>query len=186
MFDGATGLGETCCPGPSDAAWIAQFGTRRLMAHLREGNEPKDALRHTLADAEKSFAGLRKRPPKEVYEIPFASMMFVVADDSGFDALWFGDCAALVLRPTGPLEVVGEAFEKRAAEAQRVKMMAEAKGLAPAAGLTRAEILPYPRRAEQSEFGCRQLAIRSGCPRGRLRCGEAYRCAFGVAGVALL
>ena len=145
VFDGATGLGENLLPGPSDAAWIALFGARRLMAHLREGDEPKDALRHALADAEKSFAGLRKRPPKEAYEIPFASMMFVTADDSGFDALWFGDCAALVLRPQCPLEVVGEAFEKRAAEAQRVKMMAEAKGLAPAAGLTRAEILPHIR-----------------------------------------
>lgn len=145
VFDGATGLGENLLPGPSDAAWIAQFGARRLMAHLRDGDEPKEALRHALADAEKSFAGLRKRPPKEVYEIPFASMMFVSADDDGFTALWFGDCAALVLRPDCALEVVGEAFDKRAAEAQRVKMLAEAKGLAPAAGLTRAEILPHIR-----------------------------------------
>jgi hypothetical protein len=145
VFDGATGLGENLLPGPSDAAWIAQFGARRLMAHLREGDEPKDALRHALADAEKSYAGLRKRAPKEVYEIPFASMMFVAADDNGFDALWYGDCAALVLRPDSPLEIVGEAFDKRAAEARRVKMMAEAKGLAPAGELTRAEVLPLIR-----------------------------------------
>ncbi len=87
VFDGATGLGENLLPGPSDAAWIAQFGARRLMAHLRDGDEPNDALRHALADAEKSFAGLRKRPPKEVYEIPFASMMFVAADEDGFECL---------------------------------------------------------------------------------------------------
>jgi len=103
VFDGATGVGENLLPGPSDAAWIAHFGARRLLAHLRDGDAPKDALRHALADAEKSFAGLRKRPPKEIYEIPVASMMFVAAEEGGFQALWFGDCAALVLRPGAPL-----------------------------------------------------------------------------------
>ncbi len=147
VFDGATGLGEMLLPGPSDAAWIAQFGARRLMAHMRDGDAPEDALRHALADAEKSYCGLRRRPPKETYEIPFASMMFAAANGGGFEALWFGDCAALVLRPGEAVEIVGEAFDKRAAEARRVKMLAEAKGLAPAAGLSRAEYLPHLRAA---------------------------------------
>ena len=145
VLDGATGLGEMLLPGPSDAAWIAHFGARRLMAHRRDGDSPQGALRHVLADTEKSFAGLRRRPPKATYEIPFASMMFVSAEESGFEALWFGDCAALVLRPGEGVEIVGEAFDKRAAEARRVKMLAEAKGLAPAAGLSRAEYLPHLR-----------------------------------------
>jgi hypothetical protein len=145
VFDGATGLGEMLLPGPSDAAWIAHFGARRLMAHRRDGDTPKDALRHALADAEKSFIGLRRRPPKEKFEIPFASMMFVSAEESGFEALWFGDCAALVWRPGEGVEIVGEAFDKRAAEARRVKLLAEAKGLAPAAGLSRVEYLPHLR-----------------------------------------
>ena len=145
VFDGTTGLGEMLLPGPSDAAWIAHFGARRLLAHRRGGDSPQDALRHALADTEKSFAGLRRRPPKATYEIPFASMMFVSAGETGFEALWFGDCAALVLRPGESVEIVGEAFDKRAAEARRVKLLAEAKGLAPAAGLSRAEFLPHLR-----------------------------------------
>ena len=145
VLDGATGLGEMLMPGPSDAAWIAHFGARRLMAHRRDGDSPQDALRHALADAEKSFTGLRRRPPKEKYEIPFASMMFVSAGENDFEALWFGDCAALALRPGEGVEIVGEAFDKRAAEARRVKLLAEAKGLAPAAGLSRAEYLPHLR-----------------------------------------
>ena len=147
VLDGATGLGEMLMPGPSDAAWIAHFGARRLMAHRRDGASPQDALRHALADAEKSFIGLRRRPPKEKYEIPFASMMFLSAGENGLEALWFGDCAALVLHPGESVEIVGEAFDKRAAEARRVKLMAEAGGLAPAAGLSRAEFLPQIRAA---------------------------------------
>jgi len=69
------------------------------MVHCREGCAPKEALRHALADAEKSFKGLRRRPPKEKYEIPFSSMMFVSATGDGFEALWFGDCAALSCAP---------------------------------------------------------------------------------------
>ena len=143
VFDGATGLGENLLPGPSDAAWIAHFGARRLLAHRRDGNTPKDALRHALADAEQSFKGLCRRPPKAVYEMPVASMMFVSTEENGFAALWYGDCAALVLRPGESAEIVGEAFDKRAIEARRVKMMAEVKGLAPTAGLSRAEFLTH-------------------------------------------
>lgn len=147
VFDGATCLGEMLLPGPSDAAWIAHFGARRLMAHRRDGEAPKDALRLALADAQKSFIGLRRRPPKDTWEIPFASMMFVSAMENGFEALWFGDCAALVLDTGENVEIVGEAFDKRAAEARRVKMMAEAKGLPPAGGVSRAEFLPLLRAA---------------------------------------
>jgi len=145
VFDGATGLGENLLPGSSDAAWIAHFGARRLMAHLRDGETPYKALRLTLADTEKSFVGLRRRPPKEKYEIPCASMMLVSAVEAGFEALWFGDCGALVLRPGEPLEIVGETFDKRAAEASRAAALSNEKGIAPAAGLSRAEFLPHIR-----------------------------------------
>jgi hypothetical protein len=143
VFDGATMVSETLLPGPSDAAWIAQFGARRLMAHLRDGEAPKEALRLALGDTEKSFAGLRRRPPKETYENPCASMMAVVVADDVIEALWFGDCAALVARPGEPLQIVGEAFDKRTAESSRVKTLTEAKGVAPTAGL--AAMLPYLR-----------------------------------------
>ncbi len=147
VMDGATNLGEALLPGDSDAAWIARFGTRRLLAHVRDGAAPLAALRAALADAEKSFAGLRRRPPKENYENPFASMMFVAAAPDGLEALWFGDCVALLKRPDAAVEIVGEAFDKRAAEARRVAMLAKAKGLAPASGVNRPEFLSALRAA---------------------------------------
>jgi hypothetical protein len=77
-------------------------------------------------------------------------MMFVVAHTKGMDALWFGDCGALVKRPDGDVQIVGEAFAKRAAEARRVKMLAEARGLAPASGASRPEFLSALRAARNT------------------------------------
>lgn len=146
VFDGATGLGEMLMPGESDAAWLSHFGARRLMAHAKT-KRPKDALRAALADAENSFKGLRRRAPAATYEIPFASMMFVARNANGFEAFWYGDCAALVKSPDQSVQVIGEAFDKRAMEASRVSMLAQARGLAPAAGVNRAEYLPSLRKA---------------------------------------
>ncbi len=144
VFDGATGLGEQLMPGDSDAAWLAQFGARRLMAHIKT-KRPRDAIRAAMADAENSFKGLRRRAPTAPYENPFASMMFVTAKQSAIDAFWFGDCGLLVKRET--VEVVGDTFDKRAHEAARVKMLADARGLAPAAGVNRPEYLQSLRKA---------------------------------------
>lgn len=78
VLDGATPLGAPLMPGKSDAAWLAQFGARRLLAHLREEKSPRKALRDTLADAEKSFHALRLREQEHVWQTPAASMMLVV------------------------------------------------------------------------------------------------------------
>jgi hypothetical protein len=145
VFDGATGLGENLLPGKSDAAWISQFGVRRLTAHLGDGDAPVAALRHALEDARKSFEGLRRRAPIERYEIPYASMMLAAARDGGFEALWFGDCAMLLLEPDGRCALIGEAMHKRAAEAARARQLAEAKGMPPVGALSRAEFLPHIR-----------------------------------------
>jgi len=150
VFDGATNLGESLLPGDSDAAWLARFGARRLMAHCQDGHEPLEALRRALGDAEKSFTGLRRRAPKENYEHPYASMMFVRAAGKHIHALWFGDCGAFVKRPNEAVEIVGDAFDKRATEARRVAMLAKAKGLAPAAGINRPEFLSALRAARNT------------------------------------
>ncbi len=150
VFDGATNLGESLLPGDSDPAWLARFGARRLMAHCHDCDDAPEALRRTLVDTEKSFAGLRRRAPKENYEHPYASMMFIRAAGKHMHALWFGDCGAFVKRPNGKVEVVGEAFDKRAAEARRVAMLAKAKGLAPAAGINRPEFLSALRAARNT------------------------------------
>ena len=141
VMDGATPLGDSLMPGPSDAAWIAQFGSRRLMAHLEQGNSARKALREALADTQKSFAALRRHPPEEMWQTPCASMMLAVPDDGEVEFLWFGDCAALVKQDDAAVTVVGETFDKRAAEAQRARAIAKEKNLSPASGLSRPEFI---------------------------------------------
>jgi serine/threonine protein phosphatase PrpC len=144
VIDGATMLGDGLMPGPSDAAWIAQFGARRLMAHLGEGSGGRKALRAALADTQKSFEALRRHPPEEMWQTPCASMMLAVVisrRESEIELLWYGDCAALVKQDDAAVAVVGETFDKRAAEAERARRVAKEKGLSPATSLDRPEFI---------------------------------------------
>src|SRR5689334_24859231 len=50
VLDGATPLGDPLMPGPSDAAWIAQFGARRLLAHLKDGDAPAAGAHRTRSE----------------------------------------------------------------------------------------------------------------------------------------
>ena len=141
VLDGATPLGDGLMPGPSDAAWIAQFGVRRLLAHLRDGSGARKALRDALADTQKSFEALRRMPPQHVWQTPCASMMLAVPGEGGVEFLWFGDCAALIQQGDAAVTVVGDSFDKRAAEAERAQAVGKEKNLSPAAGLNRPEFL---------------------------------------------
>jgi len=147
VMDGATPLGDSLMPGPSDAAWIAQFGSRRLIAHLSAQKSARKALRDALADTERSFEGLRRYPPEEVWQTPCASMMLAVPDEGSVEFLWFGDCAALVKQGDAAVTVVGEIFDKRAAEAERARAIAKEKNLSPASGLSRPEFIGSLRAA---------------------------------------
>ena len=151
VLDGATPLGPPLLPGTSDAAWIAQFGARRLSAHLKDGDAPEDALKHALQDAEKSFAGLQRAPVREKWQTPCASMMMAVElgrDQRGsqIEFLSFGDCTALI-EQDGKVEIVGEAITKRRAEAGRAKRAAKDKNLPSVLGVHRPEIEPLLRAA---------------------------------------
>ena len=140
VFDGATVLGENLMPGPSDALWLAQFGARRLRAHAESNSGPRDALRATAADAQKSFAALRRRAPAETYETPFSSLMALFIRGEKLEALWFGDCAALIRSPDGAVSVVGETLKVRARERDRASNMGESEGMA--ASSVREKFLP--------------------------------------------
>jgi hypothetical protein len=141
VIDGATVLGETLMPGRSDAQWIAQFGARRLRAHAEaNAGSSRDMLRAAAADAEKSFAALRKRPPAETYETPLASLMALFIRADSLDALWFGDCGALVKSPDGAVSLVGEAIKSRARERGRVSSLVGPDGVA--ATTVREKFLP--------------------------------------------
>ena len=138
-------------PGASDAAWIAQFGARRLAAHLKDGDVPQEALKHALADAEKSFAGLTREPIREKWQTPCASLMLAVeqgkdSQKSEIEFLWFGDCAAIV-EQDGKIETVGETLEKRQAEAARARMVAQMANMSAASGINRPQIEPLLRAA---------------------------------------
>ena len=157
VMDGATMLGDGLMPGPSDAAWIAQFGARRLLPHLRDGESARKALRGALQDARKSFEALRRMPPEDIWQTPCASMMLVTQarvrtsparqgapqDRKGaqLEFLWFGDCGALLSQSQGSVTVLGDTFENRAAEALRAQRLAREKRLSPAHGLSREEFL---------------------------------------------
>jgi len=151
VLDGATPLGPPLLPGSSDAAWIAQFGARRLSAHLKDGDAPEDALKHALQDAEKSFAGLQRAPVREKWQTPCASMMMMVElgrdrRGSQIEFLSFGDCTALI-EQDGKVEIVGEAITKRRAEAGRAKRATKDKNLPSVLGVHRPEIEPLLRAA---------------------------------------
>ena len=140
VLDGATPLGDPLMPGPSDAAWLAQFGARRLMAHLNDGDAPHDALENTLADAAKSFEALRRHPVREKWQTPCASLMLAAQHAAGLQFLWFGDCTAL-LQHGDHCAIIGDAFEKRGLETYSARRMAKDKKLAPAPDLNRGAFL---------------------------------------------
>ena len=76
-----------------------------------------------------------------MWQMPCASMMLVVPSEKEIEFLWYGDCAALVARGDAPVSVVGETFDKRAAEARAAQKLAKEKNLSPAAGLSREEFI---------------------------------------------
>jgi hypothetical protein len=140
VLDGATPLGDPLMPGPSDAAWLAQFGARRLMAHLGDGDAPTDALTNTLTDAQKSFEALRRHPVREKWQTPCASLMLAAENKSALEFLWFGDCTALLQHGDG-CAIIGDAFERRGLEAYSARRLAQEKNLAPAPDLNRAVLM---------------------------------------------
>lgn len=151
VIDGATNLGDALMPGGNDAAWLARFGARRLIAHASEDKSPRKALRDALADAEKSFKALRRAEPQAMWQLPSASMMFVTQKDEGLEFLSFGDCAALVEQRGEDALVIGATFESRAREAQGARQWAADRNLDPAAGINRPQLLE-PLRAGRNRI----------------------------------
>jgi hypothetical protein len=140
VFDGATSLGEALLPGHSDAAWLAHRAAERLAVHAGLGAHA--ALEAVTRDLEAAYAVERHRAPAENWEVPFASMMLVETSGEALSALWFGDCAALLQRPDGSCEIIGEAFDKRVAEAAKARRLADSHGGPPSGAVVREAFLP--------------------------------------------
>jgi hypothetical protein len=144
VIDGATDLGEPLLPGASDAAWLAHRAAAQLALHAPLGAEA--ALAATTAALEDAYARERLIEPLDNWRRPFASMMLVEAADGAASALSFGDCAALVGRPGEAVDVIGEAFDKRVAEAAAARQMALDHGGAPGGAVVREVFLPALRK----------------------------------------
>lgn len=143
VFDGATGLGELLMPGKSDAQWIANFAARRFCAHAKAGQgEIRDWLRLAAGDAGRSFVALRRRPPRENYEIPYASAVMIALDGHLLHILWFGDCALMLRGPHGGFTFIGDTLSKRESERARVEKASRTLNHRPADAILRDEFLP--------------------------------------------
>jgi serine/threonine protein phosphatase PrpC len=143
VIDGATGLGEQLMPGPSDAQWIANFAARRFCAHAETGQGGIDDWLHAAAkEAETSFHALRRRPPRENYEIPHASAVMAALDGEWLNILWFGDCAVLLRNRGGDFALFGDTLSKRESERARVEKLSKAQSRHPAGRILREEFLP--------------------------------------------
>jgi serine/threonine protein phosphatase PrpC len=145
VMDGATMLGDPLMPGASDAAWLATFGARRLLAHLQD-QEPKKALRAAMADAEKSFKALRLRDMDAQWQLPCASLMLAAQHEKGLEFLWLGDCGAIIAQADA-VTVVGETIAKRSAESARARRIAQEKKVSSAAPGVRAQFMDHLRAA---------------------------------------
>lgn len=143
VLDGATGLGELLMPGKSDAQWIANFAARRFCAYAEAGQGGiRDWLRLAAEDAERSFVALRRRAPRENYEIPCASAVMIELDGHLLHILWFGDCALMLRGPEGGFTFVGDTMSKRESERARVEKASRTLTHRPANALVRDEFLP--------------------------------------------
>lgn len=143
VFDGATGLGEGLMPGRSDAQWIANFAARRFCAYAEAGQgDIRNWLDATAHDAEVSFRALRRRPPRENYETPYASGVMTALDGDLLRILWFGDCAVLLRNRNGEFLLFGDTLAKRESERARVEKISKAANSRPATAILRDEFLP--------------------------------------------
>jgi serine/threonine protein phosphatase PrpC len=142
VIDGATSLNDPIMPGTSDAAWLAHLAAERFVVHAR-ASSARLALQAVVADLEDAFVAQRSRSPIAMHETPCASLMLIApADGAQIDALWFGDCSVIVRHSDGGVDVIGDALDKRAAEASQVARLAAQAGVDPASTANRAEFLP--------------------------------------------
>lgn len=142
VIDGATSLNDPIMPGTSDAAWLAHLAAERFLVH-QDAYGADAALHAVTADLETEFMRERSRPPVAMHETPCASLMLIAsAGGDAIDARWFGDCTAIIRSSEGAISIIGDALEKRTAEAQQVAQLAAQAGVPPASTANREEFLP--------------------------------------------
>jgi hypothetical protein len=76
-------------------------------------------------------------------------MVLAVPAGDGFELLWYGDCATLMLLPDGTTSVVGPALERKAGETSAAQRFLDETGLAPVEALKGDKYLPLFRAGRE-------------------------------------
>jgi hypothetical protein len=95
VLDGATGLGGNLLPGKSDAAWLARTANRLLHTHhaIRDTDQLMGIVIQGLVSA---FTAEHIAEAKARWELPFASLLLLTFEDENVEAVWLGDCRAIL------------------------------------------------------------------------------------------
>lgn len=115
----------------SDAAWLAGFASERLKALAEEASDGVPLMRQVMAETRDAF--LSAAPPErhDFMTWPAGAMTLVRGGEGRLDVWTFGDTSAFIRRPSGAVEVVGEAPEMRVAERAKAQEFLEATGATP-------------------------------------------------------
>jgi hypothetical protein len=151
VIDGATSLVETpLMPGESDAQWVA-IEAAEILAGLAEARAlcVEELVEATVAQLIERFEARRSRPPREVFEYPFASMMLMTPSAAGVETGWFGDCRLLAVDATDALADAGPGPAGRGREQQGARDLAKSSGTDATATL-REHAMPSLRRHRNS------------------------------------
>lgn len=97
VVDGATGLGDRQFMHGfgSDAAWIAEFATTRLLAQLTAESDPAALVRSVCAEAREAFFAVAGEQPR--YAWPLSALALVHATKEGLAFHGLGDSCLYLL-----------------------------------------------------------------------------------------
>ena len=147
VLDGATGLGARLLPGMSDAAWLARTANRLLHAHhaMRDGIQ---LARAVIAGLTSAFEAERIGMPEARWQLPCASLLLLTFEAERIEALWLGDCRA-VLDIGGRIVACGETAAGEAEERTWAAELGQGVG---ASAMLRSDAVMAALRASRDRF----------------------------------
>lgn len=186
VVDGATSLVDVpLLPGPSDAQWVAIEAAEMLagLAATTRLNVPA-LVTATVDGLVARFEARRSRSPAEAFEIPYASLMMICANEPGLEVGWFGDCRLIARGSDGALTNSGPPVVGRDREQERARALAKASGQG-AGNKLQAQALPELRAQRNRANAANGFGVLGPDP----RCVPLLRCApleLALPGVVLL
>jgi hypothetical protein len=116
----------------SDAAWLAEFATKRLQALALEASDGPALVRQVMEEARDSFFAAAPPERRDPTTWPLGAMTLVRAEPERLRVWMFGDTTAFLRRPDGSVETIGEASAMREFEAAKARELLDATGATPA------------------------------------------------------